>query len=89
MRTGRMPPFLSYDHGMQTSVIESTPLPVARKLGYHEARMEQLVSWSRKSIPERLAAATSLTRRMYQMRGIPYDEQEADFTASRVRRHRG
>ena len=81
--------FLSYTRGMQTSVIEGIPLLAARKLGYHEARMEQLVYWSRKSIPERLAAATSLTRRMYQMRGIAYDEQEADFTASRVRRHRG
>ena len=74
---------------METSVIEGVPLPAGRKLRYHEARMEDLVYWSRKSIPERLAAAASLTRRMYQMRGIAYDEQEADFTFSRVRRHRG
>lgn len=89
LRTGCMLPFLSYHRGMQTSVIEGIPLLAARKLGYREARMEQLVYWSRKSIPERLAAATALTRRMYQMRGIAYDEQEADFTASRVRRQRG
>ena len=74
---------------MQTPVIESIPLLAARKLGYREARMEQLVYWSQKGIPERLAAATLLTRRMYQMRGIAYDEQEADFTVGRVRRHRG
>lgn len=51
--------------------------------------MEQLLYWSRKSIPERLAAATSLTRRLYEMRGIAYDEPEADFTPRRVRRRRG
>ena len=84
-----MLPFLSYDRDMQRSVIEGIPFLAARKLGYREARMEQLIYWSRKSIPERLAAATSLTRRMYQMRGIAYDEREADFTPSRVRRHRG
>jgi hypothetical protein len=57
-----------------------------RKLTHPQARMEQLLYWSRKSIPERLAAATALTRRMYRMRGIDIDEQEADFTPSRVRR---
>jgi hypothetical protein len=57
-----------------------------RKLTHHQARMEQLLYWSRKTIPERLAAATALTVRMYKMRGISFDEQEADFTPSRVRR---
>jgi len=51
--------------------------------------MEQLLYWSRKSIPERLAAATELTRRMYRMRGIDIDERKADFTPSRVRRRQG
>ncbi len=51
--------------------------------------MEQLLYWSQKSVPERLAAATALTRRMYTMRGIAYDEQEADFTPSRISRRRG
>ncbi len=51
-----------------------------RKLTHHQARMEQLLYWSRKSIPERLAAATALTARMYKMRGISIDEQEADLT---------
>ena len=84
-----MLPVLPYDRGMQRPVIGGIPPLAVRKLGYEEARMEQLVYWSRKSIPERLAAATSLTRRMYEMRGIAYDEQEADFTARRVRRDRG
>jgi hypothetical protein len=60
-----------------------------RKLTHHQARVEQVLYWSRKSIPERLAAATALTKRMYRMRGIHIDEQEADFTPSRVRRRQG
>jgi hypothetical protein len=60
-----------------------------RKLTRPEARMEHLLYWSRKSIPERLAAATALTKRMYEMRGIYIDEQEADFTPRRVRRRQG
>jgi hypothetical protein len=64
-----------------------TPKDLApRRLTHHQARMEQLLYWSGKSIPQRLAAATALTKRMYQMRGIAIDEQEADFTPSRVRR---
>lgn len=59
-----------------------------RNLTHDAARLEQRVYWSRKSIPERLAAMTALTRRMYEMRGIAYDEQEADFTPSRIRRSR-
>ncbi len=51
--------------------------------------MEQRLYWSRKSIPERLAAMTELTRRMYKMRGIDIDESKADFTPSRVRRRKG
>jgi hypothetical protein len=57
-----------------------------RRLTRHQARMEHLLYWSRKTIPERLAAASALTIRMYKMRGISIDEQEADFTLSRVRR---
>jgi hypothetical protein len=60
-----------------------------RRLTPHQARMEQLLYWSEKSIPERLAAATDLTRRMYKMRGIAIDEREADLTPSRVRRRQG
>ena len=59
-----------------------------RKLTHLQARMEQLNCWSGKSIPERLAAMTSLTRRMYLMRGIDIDERKADFTVSRVRRRK-
>jgi hypothetical protein len=51
--------------------------------------MEQLIYWSQRSIPERLEAAAALTRRMKQMRGTPYDEQETDLTPSRVRRSKG
>ena len=68
---------------------EGASLPAPRKLSYGGARMEQRVYWSRKSIAERLAAATELTRRMYRMRGIDIDERKADFTPSRVRRSQG
>jgi hypothetical protein len=51
-----------------------------RKLTRDEARMEQHLYWSRKSVPERLAAATEL------IRGIDLDERKADFTPSRVPR---
>jgi hypothetical protein len=57
-----------------------------RKLTHEEARLEQIAYWSTKSIPERLAAATALTKRMYRMRGIDLDEYKADFTPSRVSR---
>ena len=59
-----------------------------RKLTREQARTEQLVYWSRKTIPERLAAMTALTARMYKMRGISIDERKADFTVSRVRRRK-
>ena len=80
---------MPYDVGMRTSLTAGEFPLTPRKLGYREARVEQLVYWSQKSIPERLAAATALTRRMYGMRGVTYDEQEADFTPRRVRRRRG
>jgi hypothetical protein len=60
-----------------------------RKLTREQARMEHLLYWSRKTIPERLAAMTALTARMYAMRGISIDERKADFTVSRVRRGKG
>jgi hypothetical protein len=68
---------------------EDPTLFAPRKLSHPQARMEQRLYWSRKSIPERLAAATALTRRLYQMRGISIDEQQADFTPGRVRRRQG
>jgi hypothetical protein len=74
---------------METPTTDGAWLSGPRKLSHEEARMEQLVYWSRKSIPERLEAAAALTRRMKQMRGIPYDEQETDLTPSRVRRSKG
>jgi hypothetical protein len=60
-----------------------------RKLTHHQARMEQLLYWSRKTIPERLAAATALTERMQRMRGIQIVEHEADFTPCRIPRRTG
>ena len=60
-----------------------------RKLTRDEARREQHLYWSRKSVAERLAAMTELTRRMYRMRGIDIDERKANFTARRVRRSQG
>jgi hypothetical protein len=68
---------------------EDTSALTPRKLTHHQARMEHLLYWSSKSIPERLAAATALTARMYKMRGIHIDEQQADFTPRRVRRRKG
>ncbi len=59
-----------------------------RKLTHHQARMEQLLYWSRKTIPERLAACTALTERMYKMRGIDLDEHKTDFTPRRVPRRK-
>ena len=64
--------------------------PVApRKLSHGQARMEQMLYWSRKSVPERLAAATALTKRMYRMRGIDLDERKTDLTPRRVSRRQG
>ena len=60
-----------------------------RKLTRAQARIEQRAYWSRKSIPERLAAMTDLTKRMYRMRGIDLDELKADLTPRRVRRRQG
>jgi hypothetical protein len=83
---------LSYDNRMGIETTEDASLwggYAARKLSHHEARMEQLIYWSRQSVAARLQAATALTRRMVEMRGMSYDEQQADFTVSRVRRRRG
>ena len=73
---------------MKPAPIETTPFFAPRKLSHEAARTEQRVYWSQKSIPERLAAATALTRRLYKMRGLAYDEPQADFTPSRIRRQR-
>ena len=60
-----------------------------RKLSHQEARTEQHLYWSRKSIAERLTAATELTRRLYRMRGsISMNEKQisllAAFAAAKV-----
>lgn len=68
---------------------DKTPQSGARKLSHEQARTEQRLYWSRKSIAERLAAATALTERLYKMRGIDINERKTDFTPSRVRRRQG
>ena len=60
-----------------------------RKLTHDQAKMEQRIYWSQKSIPERLAAGAALTRRLYQMRGIDIDQFKTDLTPRRVRRSKG
>ncbi len=72
--------------GMKT---EAASLVAPRRLSPAAARTEQRLYWSRKSVPERLAAATELTRRMYRMRGIDIDERKqisllAAFAAAKV-----
>jgi len=80
-------------YGAEISMTESPATFVQglapRKLNHQQARLEQRLYWSQKSGPERLAAMTELTRRMYKMRGIDIDERKSDFTPSRVRRRKG
>lgn len=59
-----------------------------RRLTHVQARMEQHLYWSRKSVAERLAACTELTRRLCRMRGVNLDERKADFAPRRIRRRR-
>jgi hypothetical protein len=60
-----------------------------RKLSHQQARMEHLLYWSRKSIPQRLAAMTALTKRLYAMQGIDIDAFQTDLTPRRVSRGKG
>lgn len=57
-----------------------------RKLTREQARMEQHLYWSRKTVAERLEASWALTKRMYLMRGIDLDEYQTDLTPRRVSR---
>ena len=66
-------------------VVQSPP----RMLTRHASRMEQHLYWSQKSVPERLAGAAELTKRLYRLRGIDLDEQTTDLTPRRVSRRRG
>jgi hypothetical protein len=77
---------LGLSFGMGDSMAEDADDLTPRKLTHEQARMEQRLYWSRKSIPERLAAMTALTKRMNEMRGIFIDEQNPDLTPRRVRR---
>ncbi len=57
-----------------------------RKLTHEQARQEQALYWSTKTIPERLVAMTALNKRMAAMRGIDLDALPQDLTPRRVRR---
>ncbi len=57
-----------------------------RKLTHEQARLEQRLYWSKKSVAERLAGMTALTERMYRMRGIDLHEFKTDFRPRRVSR---
>jgi len=59
-----------------------------RKLTHDQARAEQRLYWSRMTVPERLAAAAALTKRLYKMRGIDLDEHPSDLIARRVSRRK-
>ena len=60
-----------------------------RKLTHEQARAEQRRYWSKKSIPERLAAMTALNKRMREMRGVFIDEDKPDWNPRWVRRADG
>jgi len=59
-----------------------------RKLTHAQGLKEQLMYWRGRTIPERLAAATALTRRMYKMRGIDLDAFQTDFSPRRISRRK-
>ena len=60
-----------------------------RNLTHDQARVEQRLYWSGKSMAERLAAAAALKKRMLAMRGIDLDEQSTDFRPRFVSRRLG
>jgi len=57
-----------------------------RKLTHEQARQEQALYWSTKTVSERLAAMTALNKRMAAMRGIDIDKLSHDLTPRRIRR---
>ena len=67
---------------------EDPPFETPRKLTREAAKAEQRLYWAGKTVTERLAACTALTRRLYAMRGLELDEHLTDWTVSRVRRPR-
>ena len=67
---------------------EEDPFASPRKLTHEQARMEQALYWSKKTIPERLAAMTALNKRLLSMRGIAFDEPNPDLTPRRAPRRK-
>lgn len=65
---------------------DNAPSMIARRLTHEQACAERRLYWSRKSVAERLAAATALTERLYKMRGIDVHERKADFSSRFVSR---
>ena len=77
---------MAYHLCMESPRAESAKYWAPRKLSHAEAREEQRRYWGRMSIPERLAAAAELKKRMYRMRGIDLDALEPDWTPRRISR---
>jgi hypothetical protein len=61
----------------------------ARMLTREQAKAEERLYWSRKTVAERLAGAAAITRDLYRMRGIDLDAPEPSLTAHFVARRRG
>jgi len=61
---------------------------IIRKFTYAETRAELRLYWSKKTVQERLAAMTEVTRRLQRMRGLDVEALNADGTVSRVCRER-
>jgi hypothetical protein len=59
-----------------------------RQLTHAEARAEQRLYWSGKTMAERLEGMWELNRRMAAWRGVELDERSATWTIRRVT-HRG
>jgi len=70
---------LAYDFGMSGSMSEDAEALKPRKPTREQAKIEQRLYWSQKSIPERLAAMTALNKRMREVRGVFIDEDKPDW----------
>ena len=78
----------SSDSGMATDT-DTLFWDAPRRLTHEEGRAEQRLYWSKKTMAERIAAATELTRQLLAYRGIDIDQQAADLTPRFVSRRKG
>ncbi len=60
----------------------------ARMLTREEAKTEERLYWSRRTVAERLAGAAAITKDLYRMRGIDLDAPGPSLTAHFVARRR-